>query len=349
MFVIYLIVTGFGLNAFRQTPVGFIPQVDGGYLITVVQLPPGASLSRTDAVQQLALDIALQVPGVAHGVNVVGFSGATFTNAPNAGAIFITLKPFEERAMDPRQSARGIQAELSKRLAQIQDGLLFVVLPPPVRGISSSGGFRMIVEDRAGHGAAALRAVTADLMARANQTSGVTRVFTMFETSTPQIYLDIDRTKAQLLGINVQDVFNALQVYIGSVYVNDFNLFGRTYRVTAQARDENRRDVADVLKIHVRNASGDTVPLGCARHRRAVSRAARQSLSGRRARRRAGARIFARAGHRHHGPVGGRDAAGGFCRRLDLPGLPADQGRQYGDVRLRPGGGVRVPGAGRTI
>src|SRR5215831_18211786 len=128
MFVIYLIVIGFGLNAFRQTPVGFIPQVDGGYLITVVQLPPGASLARTDAVQQRALDIALQVPGVAHGVNVVGFSGATFTNAPNAGAIFITLKPFEERAKDPAQSARGIQAELTKRLSQIQDGLLFVVL-----------------------------------------------------------------------------------------------------------------------------------------------------------------------------------------------------------------------------
>jgi multidrug efflux pump subunit AcrB len=227
-----------------------------------VQLPPGASLSRTDEVQQRALDIALQVPGVAHGVNVVGFSGATFTNAPNAGAIFITLKPFEERAKDPAQSARGIQTELSKRLSQIQDGLLFVVLPPPVRGISSSGGFRMIVEDRAGHGPDALRAVTADLMARANQTSGVTRVFTMFETSTPQIYLDIDRTKAQLLGVNVQDVFNALQVYIGSVYVNDFNLFGRTYRVTAQARDEDRRNIADVLKIRVRNSSGDTVPLG---------------------------------------------------------------------------------------
>jgi hydrophobe/amphiphile efflux-1 (HAE1) family protein len=262
MFVIYLVVIGFGLNAFRQTPVGFIPQVDGGYLIVVVQLPPGASLSRTDAVQQRALDIALEVPGVAHGVNVIGFSGATFTNAPNAGAIFLTLKPFEERARDPRQSARGIQAELSKRLSAIQDGLLFTVLPPPVRGISSAGGFRMIVEDRAGQGAATLRTVTADLMARANQTSGVTRVFTMFETSTPQIYLDIDRTKAQLLGVNVQDVFNALQVYIGSVYVNDFNLFGRTFRVTAQARAEDRRDVADVLKIRVRNVNGDTVPLG---------------------------------------------------------------------------------------
>src|SRR5271154_3746636 len=262
MFVIYLVVIGFGLNAFRQTPVGFIPQVDGGYLIVVVQLPPGASLARTDAVQQRALDIALQVPGVAHGVNVVGFSGATFTNSPNAGAIFLTLKPFAERATDPHQSATGIQAELNKRLSGIQEGFLIAVLPPPVRGISNSGGFRMIIEDRAGRGAAALRDVAAEFMARAGRTPGITQVFTLFETSTPQVYLDIDRTKAQLLGVNVQDVFNALQVYIGSAYVNDFNLFGRTFRVSAQARDQDRLTVADVLKIRVRNANGDTVPLG---------------------------------------------------------------------------------------
>jgi hydrophobe/amphiphile efflux-1 (HAE1) family protein len=262
MFVIYLVVIGFGLNIFRQTPVGFIPQVDGGYLIVVVQLPPGASLSRTDEVQQRALDIALQVPGVEHGVNVIGFSGATFTNAPNSGAIFLTLKPFAERAKDSRQSAAAIQGELNKRLSQIQEAFLITVLPPPVRGISNAGGFRMIIEDRAGRGSEALRTVAGEFMARAAQTPGLTQVFTLFETSTPQVYLEIDRTKAQLLGVNVPDVFNALQVYIGSAYVNDFNLFGRTYRVTAQARDEDRRDIDDVLKIRVRNANGDTVPLG---------------------------------------------------------------------------------------
>ena len=136
------------------------------------------------------------------------------------------------------------------------------MLPPPVRGISNSGGFRMIIEDRAGHGPAALQEATAGLMARAAQTPGLTNVFTLFETSTPQVYLDIDRTKAQLLGVNVQDVFSALQVYIGSAYVNDFNLFGRTFRVTAQARDADRQNISDVLKIRVRNANGDTVPLG---------------------------------------------------------------------------------------
>jgi hydrophobe/amphiphile efflux-1 (HAE1) family protein len=262
MVAIYLCVLAVGLNAFRTTPVGFIPQVDRGYLITVVQLPPGASLARTDAVQQRALDIALSVPGVAHAVNIVGFSGATFTNAPNAGALFLVLDPFEKRAQDPRQSAAGIQAELFKRLSVIQDAFIVTVLPPPVAGIGNAGGFRMMVEDRAGLGSEALKQATLALMARANQTPGVAQVFSLFETSTPQVYLDIDRTKAQLLGVNVQDVFNALQVYIGSLYVNDFNLFGRTFRVTAQARDQDRQDVDDVLKIRVRNSSGDTVPLG---------------------------------------------------------------------------------------
>ncbi|HEX3502193.1 MAG TPA: multidrug efflux RND transporter permease subunit [Xanthobacteraceae bacterium] len=262
MVLIYLAVIAVGLNTFRTTPAGFIPQVDRGYLITVVQLPPGASLSRTDEVQQRALDIALSVPGVAHAVNIVGFSGATFTNAPNAGALFLVLDPFEKRARDPRQSAAGIQAELFKRLSAIQEAFIITVLPPPVAGIGNAGGFRMMVEDRAGVGSESLKQATLALMARANQTPGVAGVFSLFETSTPQVYLNIDRTKAQLLGVNVTDVFNALQIYIGSLYVNDFNLFGRTFRVTAQARDEDRQHVDDVLKIRVRNANGDTVPLG---------------------------------------------------------------------------------------
>jgi hydrophobe/amphiphile efflux-1 (HAE1) family protein len=262
MFVIYLVFLGFGLNQFRNTPVGFIPQVDGGYVILVVQLPPGSSLARTDAVQQRALDIAMTVPGIAHGANIVGFSGATFTNAPNSGAIFLVLEPFEKRARHPNESARAIQAELNRRMSQVQDAFVIAALPPPVRGIGTAGGFRMIIEDRAGRGSAALQQATVAMMVGAAQTPGVAQVFTQFETSTPQVYLDIDRTKAQLLGVNVQDVFNSLQVFIGSAYVNDFNLFGRTFRVTAQARDEDRVNTADVLKIRVRNRNGDTVPLG---------------------------------------------------------------------------------------
>jgi hydrophobe/amphiphile efflux-1 (HAE1) family protein len=261
--VVYAAILAFGLNEFRKTPTGFIPQLDRGYLIVVVQLPPGASLSRTDEVQNRLVDIALKTPGVEHAVNIVGFSGATFTNAPNAGAVFLTLAPWAQRAKDPRQSAGGITAELFKRFAGVQDALVLVVQPPPVAGIGNAGGFRMMVEDRAGRGSIALQQATQALATRAGQTEGIfPQVFSLFETSTPQLYLDIDRTKAQLLGINVADVFAALQVYIGSSYVNDFNLFGRTFRVTAQADAPYRNDPQDVLKIRVRNAAGQTVPLG---------------------------------------------------------------------------------------
>jgi hydrophobe/amphiphile efflux-1 (HAE1) family protein len=262
MLVVYAGVLAFGLNEFRKTPLGFIPAVDGGYLIGVVQLPPGSSLARTDAVNRKVVDIALHTPGVVGAVNIVGFSGATFTNAPNAGAIFLVLAPFNERAKDPNQSAAAIQRALFMKAIAIQEALVVVVAPPPVRGIGNAGGFRMMLEDRAGRGPLALQGAAYAMMGRAAQTPGVQQVFSLFETSTPQLYLDIDRTKAQLLGINVPDVFSALQIYLGSAYVNDFNLFGRTFRVTAQADASSRMDTRDVLKIRVRNSSGETVPLG---------------------------------------------------------------------------------------
>jgi multidrug efflux pump len=262
MLAVYGGIIVFGLNEFRSVPIGFIPQLDRGYLIIVSQLPAAASLSRTDEVNRRATDIALQVPGVAHAVNIVGFSGATFTNAPNSGAIFVTLAPFSDRAKDPAQSAAGIQRELFKRLAGIQEGLIFVAAPPPVSGIGNAGGFRMMVEDRAGRGSAALQGVVYAMMGRAAQTPGLVQVYSLFENTTPQLYLDIDRVKAQLLGISIPDVFAALQIYLGSSYVNDFNLFGRTYRVVAQASSDYRSDTKDALNIRVRNSSGDTVPLG---------------------------------------------------------------------------------------
>jgi hydrophobe/amphiphile efflux-1 (HAE1) family protein len=262
MLVVYVGVIAFGMNEFRKTPIGFIPAVDGGYLITVTQLPPAASLARTDEVNRRVVELALQTPGVAHAVNIVGFSGATRTNAPNAGAVFVVLKPFDERAKDPNQSAQAIQKALFGKFSTIQDAAIFVVAPPPVRGIGSAGGFRMMVQDRGGAGPAALQQAVGAMMAKANQTPGLQQVFSMFENSTPQLYLDIDRVKAQMLGINVTDVFTALQTYLGSAYVNDFNLLGRTFRVTAQADSSFRVDNKDVLKLRVRNSSGDTVPLG---------------------------------------------------------------------------------------
>src|SRR6187401_697995 len=262
MLVVYAGVIAFGLNEFRKTPVGFIPQLDRGYLIIITQLPPAASLDRTDEVNRKATEIALSIPGIAHAVNIVGFSGATFTNAPNAGAVFVTLDPFEKRAHDPMQSAAAIQGQLFQKLSSIREGLIFVAAPPPVSGVGNAGGFRMMVEDRAGRGSQALQGAVYAMMGRAAQMPGLLQVFSLFENTTPQLYLDIDRTKAQLLGISVPDVFAALQIYLGSSYVNDFNLFGRTYRVVAQAKSDARANPEDVLKIRVRNSTGETVPLG---------------------------------------------------------------------------------------
>ena len=223
------------------------------------------------------------------------------------------LDPFEERAKDPRKASGAIIGGLYQQLAAIQEAQIFVVAPPPVQGIGNAGGFRMMVEDRGGRGPQALQGAVFAMMGRAAQTPGLTQVFSFFETSTPQLYLDIDRTKAQLLGVTMPDVFTALQIYLGSSYVNDFNLFGRTFRVTAQADSGYRLNPKDVLNIRVRNASGDTVPLGSFTTVRDVSGplpgAALQSLSGGRARRRGGARLLARPGDQRHGKAGRRDAA----------------------------------------
>ncbi len=262
MLVLYAGVIALGLNEFRKTPVGFIPQQDRTYLIVLAQLPPGASLQRTDEVMRRGIDIALDTPGVGHAFTLVGFSAATFTNAPNAGAIFVVLDPFEKRAGNPNLSAPAIQAALFRKYAGIKEAFMVVVAPPPVAGIGNAGGFRMMVEDRAGRGSQALQEAVSAIAGRANQTPGLVQVFSQFETSTPQLYLDIDRTRAQLLGINVPDIFNSLQVYLGQSYVNDFNLFGRTFRVQAEADSPYRLRPQDVLSLRVRNAGGETVPLG---------------------------------------------------------------------------------------
>ncbi len=260
--IVYAVVIGLGANEFRKTPIGFIPQLDGGYLITVAQLPAAASLARTDAVNRRIVELALEVPGVAHAVNIVGFSGATRTNASNAGAVFVTLDPFESRALDPQKSGPAIQAALFAKFSTIQEALVLVIAPPSVRGIGSSGGFRMMVQDCGGNGPVALQAAVGAMMGKAAQNPKLKQVFSLFETSTPQLYLEIDRPKAQMLGVNISEVFSSLQTYLGSAYVNDFNLLGRTYRVVAQADSDFRLTNDDVLKIRVRNDKGDVVPLG---------------------------------------------------------------------------------------
>ncbi|MCW5699628.1 MAG: efflux RND transporter permease subunit, partial [Rhodospirillales bacterium] len=259
--VVYAGLIGLTAWQFTRAPTGFIPQQDQGYLITVIQLPPGASLARTDEVIARATQSALAVEGVTHVVPISGLDASTFTNAPNAGVIFTLLDPFEERA------AKGLSADqvrntLNARLSAIQDAFIIVIAPPPVRGIGNAGGFKMMVQDRRGRGLDALEAATQDLAAAANQTPGLVGVFTLFNTRTPKIFADIDRVRAEILGVSADDLFEALEIYLGSTYVNDFNLLGRTYRVTAQADGKFRQDVRSITNLKTRNASGEMVPIG---------------------------------------------------------------------------------------
>jgi HAE1 family hydrophobic/amphiphilic exporter-1 len=253
-----------GLAGWRMvaTPAGFIPAQDQGYFIGIVQLPPGASLERTDAVVQKAIATALDTDGVADTmVSLAGLDGASFASAPNYGTLFIRLLPFEERAA-MGLSGDDILASLRQRLGTISGANMIVVPPPPVRGIGTGGGFKMMVQDRTGNGYKALEEATFALMMAGNQTPGLTSVFTLFNTATPRLFADLDREKAQQLGVPPSDVFSTLQIYLGSSYVNDFNLFGRTYRVTAQADAPFRNDPTDLTNLRVRSGSGAMVPLG---------------------------------------------------------------------------------------
>jgi HAE1 family hydrophobic/amphiphilic exporter-1 len=246
---------------FAVTPSGFIPQQDQGYLIVAAQLPPGSSLQRTDNVVQQINERLLSTKGVIHTVAFSGFSGATFTNDTSAAAIFAGLDEFAVRNSEG-VSYEALIGELRQKMAGIQDAFIVVIPPPPIRGIGNGGGFKMMIQDRSGRGADALGAAVRDMAGAANQTPGLVGVFSFFNTGTPQIYADIDRAKAEMLGVPTSNVFEALSVYLGSAYVNDFNLFGRTYQVRAQADAQFRRTPQDVANLRTRNTSGDMVPLG---------------------------------------------------------------------------------------
>ncbi len=259
--LVYIGLIGLTAVQFQRAPTGFIPDQDQGYLITVVQLPAGASVDRTDEVIREATDIILEHPGVQHAVGFAGFDGATFTNAPNAGAIFFAMTPFEERLPQGLTAGR-ILNEVQGSLFTIKDAFVFVLAPPPVRGIGTGGGFKMYVQDRRSRGLAALEQATGALGAAANAEPGLTQVFSLFNTRTPQVFADIDRVKADMLGVPPGLVFEALEVYLGSAFVNDFNFLGRTFRVTAQGDGVYREDLSDVANLRTRSASGEMVPIG---------------------------------------------------------------------------------------
>jgi hydrophobe/amphiphile efflux-1 (HAE1) family protein len=259
--VVYAGLIGLTGWQFSRAPTGFIPELDQGYLITVLQLPPGASLARTDAVVREATKIILATPGVRHAVPFSGLDGATLTNAPNAGAIFSPLQPFEER--EPKGlSANVILADLRQRLSSIQDAFVITIAPPPVSGIGNAGGFKMMLQDEQGLGSAALQAAAQELAAAANADPGLVGVFSPFSSGTPTVYADIDRMKAEKLGVSPDKVFEALQVYLGSAYINDFNYLGRTYEVMAQADGQYRTTIDDIARLKTRNAKGAMVPIG---------------------------------------------------------------------------------------
>jgi HAE1 family hydrophobic/amphiphilic exporter-1 len=227
----------------------------------VIQLPPGASLARTDAVVRRTAKLLLETPGVAHVVPFAGFDGATFTNAPNSGAIFSPLAPFQDRVAQGL-SADRIMADMRNRLAVIEDAFIITISPPPVRGIGTAGGFKMMVQDKRGRGLPALEAATQEIVTAANQVPGLVGVFSLFNTRTPKVYADIDRVRAEMLGVTANRVFETLQVYLGSSYVNDFNYLGRTYRVTAQADAPFRDEIRDIVNLKTRNNKGQMVPIG---------------------------------------------------------------------------------------
>jgi multidrug efflux pump len=261
MLAVYAGLIGLTVVQFRAAPTGFIPNQDLGYLINIIQLPPGSSLTRTDEIARKVTQVALDTPGVAHAVPIVGLDGATFTTAPNAAVVFTPLDPFKERA-DKGQSAQSISAALNQGFAGIQNAFIISVSPPPVRGIGTTGGFKMEVQDTKGASLAQLEQVAQTIMGAANQQPGLAGVFTTFNTRTPKVYADIDRVRAEMLGVNADDIFQTLEVYLGSQYVNDFNFLGRTYRVTAQADGQFRQDLHAISQLKTRNASGEMVPLG---------------------------------------------------------------------------------------
>lgn len=249
-----LALTGF---QFQQVPGGFIPDQDQGYAIVSIELPPGAELERTDAVVREVTEKLLAIDGIVNAVGFSGFSGATFTNAPNSATIFPTFAPFGERPP---------VGELINQMwgvgATVDEAFVLVIQPPPVRGIGNAGGFRLMIEDRLGRGLPLLEQATAELTKAANESEGITQAFTLFNNRTPQLYLDIDRERAERLQVPVSDVFDTVEIYFGSAFVNDFNYLGRTFRVTAQADAPYRRSPEDLLSLFTRNAFDEQVPLG---------------------------------------------------------------------------------------
>jgi multidrug efflux pump len=259
--IIYAGLIGLTWLSFKRVPSGFIPPQDKGYLAIAIQLPDSASLERTDAIVDRIGRIVSETPGVKASIDLAGLSVISLSASPNSGTIFVILDDFEKRT--PKGlTGNVILADLRKRLAGIQEGFVGVFPPPPVNGMGVVGGFKMELQDRGGAGLQALQGAAMQLMMEANKTGQVQVAYPTFRASTPQLYLDVDRLKAKSMGVPLTDIFDTLQIYLGSLYVNDLNLFGRTYHVTAQADAPYRGQPEDILNFKARNSAGEMVPLG---------------------------------------------------------------------------------------
>ncbi len=248
---------------FRAVPTGFIPAQDAGYLLVSLQMPDAATIDRTASVMARLADFARKVPGVEHSFAVSGFSMLNRVNQTNAGTMFLNLKDFDSRARDPGQTSDAIQARLMGEYRRVQEGSALVLEPPPVRGVGNAGGFKMQVQDRTGRSSSQQLQAAADrLTAEAAANPQLNSLLSTFRANVPQLFANVDRTKVKMQDVPVTGVFEALQVYLGSLYINDFNFLGRTYRVTAQADAPFRATAAEVTRLKTRNRAGEMVPLG---------------------------------------------------------------------------------------
>lgn len=258
---VYAVLVGITLGLFNIVPGGFVPAQDKQYLVGFAQLPDGATLDRTEDVIRKMSDIALKEPGVESAVAFPGLSIAGFTNSSNAGIVFVTLKPFAERTT-PNLSGGAIAMALNQKFFGIDEAFIAMFPPPPVMGLGTIGGFKLQIEDRAGLGYKALDDATKAFLGKAMVAPELAGLFTSFRVNVPQLYADIDRTAARQLSVAVPDIFETLQAYLGSVYVNDFNKFGRTYSVRVQADAKYRAHAEDIARLQVRSTTGQMVPLG---------------------------------------------------------------------------------------
>ncbi len=260
MLGLYLLLMGTAGMLFHLVPAGFVPAQDKQYLVSFAQLPDAATLDRTEGVIREMSAIALKNPNVESAVAFPGLSINGFTNSPNSGIVFVTLKPFDERRRRD-QSGFAVAHQLNQQYAAIKDAFIAVFPPPPVQGLGTIGGFKLQVQDRGALGNDALNDALSAFMAKARQAPELTGMFSSFQINVPQLYADVDRTRAQQLGVSIPDVFDTLQIYLGSLYVNDFNKFGRTYQVRVQADAPFRAHAEDIGLLKARNNRGEMVPL----------------------------------------------------------------------------------------